>query len=101
MNKEQLAKWLHDNYEEVAKEKDWNTQENCKVEFDTLPDANKQTMIEIAQRLLDFKLLRLHFVSQQRELLIAELKEWDLGYTSFNNLEEKLAEELLKSINCG
>ena len=64
MNKEQLAKWLHDNYEEVAKEKDWNTQENCKVEFDTLPDANKQTMIEIAQRLLDFKLLRLHFVSK-------------------------------------
>ena len=62
MNKEQLAKWLHDNYEEVAKEKDWNTQENCKVEFDTLPDANKQTMIEMAQRLLDFKLLRLHFV---------------------------------------
>jgi hypothetical protein len=66
MNKEQLAKWLHDNYEEVAKEKDWNTQENCKVEFDTLPDANKQTMIEIAQRLLDFKLLRLHFVSKTK-----------------------------------
>ena len=40
-------------------------------------------------------------VSQQRELLIAELKKWDLGWTSFNNLEEKLAEELLKSINCG
>lgn len=40
-------------------------------------------------------------VSQQRELLIAELKEWDLGYTSFNNLEEKLAEKLLKAINCG
>jgi hypothetical protein len=66
MNKEQLAKWLHDNYEEVAKEKDWNTQENCKVEFDTLPNANKQTMIEIAQRLLDFKLLRLHFVSKTK-----------------------------------
>ena len=66
MNKEQLAKWLHDNYEEVAKEKDWNTQENCKVEFDTLPNANKQTMIEIAQRLLDFKLLSLHFVSKTK-----------------------------------
>jgi len=45
--------------------------------------------------------LLLHDVSQQRELLIAELKEWDLGYTSFNNLEEKLAEKLLKAINCG
>jgi hypothetical protein len=69
MNKEQLAKWLHDNYEEVAKEKDWNTQENCKVEFDTLPNANKQTMIEIAQRLLDFKLLRLHFVSNSLDII--------------------------------
>ena len=65
MDKKELAKWLHDNYEEVAKQKEWNTQENCKVEFDTLPDANKQTMIEIAQRLLDFKLLRLHFVSKR------------------------------------
>jgi len=50
MKKEQLAKWLHDNYEEVAKE-------------NALPNANKQTMIEMAERILDFKLLRLHFVS--------------------------------------
>ena len=70
MNKEQLAKWLHDNYEEVAKEKDWNTQQNCKVEFDTLPDANKQTMIEIAQRLLDFKLLRLYIVTRSNLALL-------------------------------
>ena len=46
------------------------------------------------------KQLTLTNVSQQRELLIAELKEWDLGYTSFNNLEENLAEKLLKAINC-
>jgi PHP family Zn ribbon phosphoesterase len=46
--------------------KEWNTQENCKVEFETLPDANKQTMIEIAERLFDFKLLRLHFVSKNK-----------------------------------
>ncbi len=66
MNKLKLAKWLHDNYEEVAKHKEWNTQENCKVDFDTLPDVNKQTMIDIAQRLLDFKLLRLHFVTKTK-----------------------------------
>ena len=64
MNKIELAKWLHDNYEEVAKDKEWNTQENCKVEFNTLPDANKQTMIEIAERLLNFDLLHLHIVSK-------------------------------------
>jgi hypothetical protein len=58
----ELARWLHDNYEAVAKEQNWNTQQSCKVEFDTLPDANKRTMIEIADRLLNFNLLRLHFV---------------------------------------
>ena len=63
MNKIELAKWLHDNYEQVARIEDWNTQEKCKVEFDTLPDANKRTMIEIADRLLDFDLLHLHIVS--------------------------------------
>ena len=69
MTKEELAKWLHDNYEDVAKEQDWNTQQSCKVEFDTLPDANKRTMIEIADRLLDFNLLRLHFVVERSEQL--------------------------------
>jgi len=63
MNKIELAKWLHNNYEEVAKDENWNTQDNCKVEFDTLPDANKRTMIEIAERLLNFDLLHLHIVS--------------------------------------
>lgn len=69
MTKEELAKWLHDNYEAVAKEKDWNTQQSCKVEFDALPDANKRTMIEIADRLLNFNLLRLHFVVGRSEQL--------------------------------
>jgi len=45
--------------------------------------------------------LRLHSVSKQRELLIAELKKWELGYVSFHNLEKELAEKLLKAINCG
>jgi hypothetical protein len=77
MNKEQLAKWLHDNYEEVAKEKDWNTQQSCKVEFDTLPDANKRTMIEIADRLLNFNLLRLHFVVGSTEFNPQTLQKWN------------------------
>lgn len=48
-----LAKWLHDNYDEVAKKNDWETQESTKVEFDLLPAANKQTMLELAERLLN------------------------------------------------
>ena len=74
MTKIELAKWLHDNYEAVAKEQDWNTQQGCKVEFDALPDANKRTMIEIADRLLNFNLLRLHFVVGRSEQLAAFLK---------------------------
>lgn len=85
MDKLELAKWLHDNYEEVAKTKGWNTQENCKVEFDTLPDANKSTMIEIADRLLNFNLLSKHFVSgslpyrKVSKLLKAlnDIRNWD------------------------
>jgi hypothetical protein len=76
MTKIELAKWLHENYEAVAKDKNWNTQENCKVEFDTLPDANKKTMIEIAGRLLNFNLLQLHFVSNcANDVLKEELKQ--------------------------
>ena len=46
-----LAIWLHDNYEEIAKEKKWNTKENCKVDFWSLPKENQEVMIELAIRL--------------------------------------------------
>lgn len=72
MTKEELAKWLHDNYEAIAKEQNWDTQQRCKVEFDALPDANKRTMIEIADRLLNFNLLRLHFVVGRSEQLVCD-----------------------------
>ena len=76
MTKMELAKWLHDNYETVAKDEKWNTQQSCKVEFDTLPDANKRTMIEIADRLLNFNLLQLHFVSNSaNDVLKEELQQ--------------------------
>lgn len=51
MTKEYLAKWLHDNYESLAKEKNWQTQQNCKVEFDNLPSENKELMLSLADRL--------------------------------------------------
>ena len=46
-----LAKWLHENYEQIAKVKKWNTQEITKVSFDELPIENKETMLELAKRL--------------------------------------------------
>ena len=61
---------------------------------------NEDMMIEFAKYYHKQK-LTLTNVSKQRELLIAELKECELGYVSFHNLEKELAEKLLKAINCG
>ena len=51
-NKDKLAEWLHDNYEQIANEKNWNTQEKCRVKFKDLPKANKEVMLELADRLI-------------------------------------------------
>lgn len=53
MNKLELAKWLHNNYEEIAREKKWETQKSFKVEFDDLPKENKDTMISLADRIIN------------------------------------------------
>ena len=51
-----LARYLHESYEMLAKNNDWNTQENCKVDFSDLPIGNKNTMILLAGKLiLDFR----------------------------------------------
>ena len=39
-----LARYLHDNYELIAKNNEWSTQESCKVDFSDLPIENKNTM---------------------------------------------------------
>jgi len=51
LNAMQLAIWLHNNYEEIAIENNWDTQKDCKVGFWDLPEANQKTMIELAIRL--------------------------------------------------
>jgi len=56
MKKEELAKWLHDNYEEISRSVGWNTQKDCKVEFEDLPKENKLVMLKIAGRI--FKRIR-------------------------------------------
>ena len=49
----ELAKWMHDEYEIIAKQFGWNTQESTKVEFKDLPPLNKDTMLELARRIKD------------------------------------------------
>ena len=47
-----LARYLHDNYELIAKNNEWSTQESCKVDFSDLPIENKNTMIFLAGKLI-------------------------------------------------
>jgi hypothetical protein len=52
MDKYKLAEWMHDNYEQLAKAENWQTQEITRVKFDDLPDENKSTMLALADRML-------------------------------------------------
>jgi len=51
MKTEELAKWLHDNYEDLTKKNKWDTQKSCKVEFEDLPDENKKVMLSMVRRI--------------------------------------------------
>lgn len=48
----ELSEYLHDNYEEISKSTNWDTQKNCKVPFKDLPNENKTTMILLASKLI-------------------------------------------------
>jgi len=54
-NAEKLAEWMHEQYEEISKQKNWATQKPCQVKFKDLPEENKQVMIALAKRLLKKK----------------------------------------------
>lgn len=48
-----IAKWLHDEYENLAKKNNWETQIKTRVDFDNLPDENKNTMLSLADSILE------------------------------------------------
>ena len=52
MDKYKLAEWMHDNYEQLAKAENWQTQEITRVKFDDLPAENKSTMLALADKML-------------------------------------------------
>jgi hypothetical protein len=61
MTKHELAEWLHDNYEQLAKAENWQTQEITRVKFDDLPLENRATMLALADRMLKtFKIISLN-----------------------------------------
>lgn len=50
----ELAKFMHNEYEKAAKIFQWKTQKNCQVEWIDLPQANKDTMMFVAERVIDY-----------------------------------------------
>lgn len=49
-----LAKFMHEQYEKLARENDWETQKKTRVKFSRLPKENKRTMIGLAEEVLHF-----------------------------------------------
>jgi len=52
-DREYLARWLHHIYEQQASEKGWDTQDGTSVDFAELPKENRETMLAVADELLD------------------------------------------------
>lgn len=44
----EIAKDLHNAYEQASKEYGWKTQKKCQVEFDKLPKKNQDVMLRMA-----------------------------------------------------
>jgi len=49
----ELANFMHLEYERFAQKTNWDTNEKCKVAFDDLPEANKKTMLLLAESVLE------------------------------------------------
>lgn len=47
-----LAKMMHETYEEAAVKTGWETQEVCQVKFNDLPEANREIMYILAEAVL-------------------------------------------------
>jgi len=50
---EELANFMHLEYERFAQKSGWETNSQCQVEFDKLPKANKKTMLWVAESILE------------------------------------------------
>ena len=50
---EELANFMHVEYEKFAQGSGWETNKDCRVSFDDLPEANRKTMILVAESVLE------------------------------------------------
>ena len=49
---EELANFIHLEYERFAQTSGWKTNKECRVAFNDLPEANRKTMILVAESIL-------------------------------------------------
>lgn len=49
----ELANFMHLEYERFAQKANWDTNKDCKVEFDKLPEGNQKTMLWVAESILE------------------------------------------------
>ena len=80
----EIAKELHYEYERQATYYQWNTQKQCRVDFDDLPEQNKKVMLAIAT----------HVYNMMIEVRIQELKDFtaDKDYQQFSLAKERITE---------
>jgi hypothetical protein len=50
---EELANFIHLEYERFAQKSGWETNKECRVAFNDLPEANRKTMIWVAESILE------------------------------------------------
>lgn len=50
---EELAVWLHEQYEDIAASVGWETQDGTSVDFSELPEDNREVMLELASRICE------------------------------------------------
>lgn len=70
---ENLARFMHYAYEDISKMFGWETNKECRVRFEELPDKNRKVMLRLATLVLT------HLKQNTRKII---LKEYDdsLGY---------------------
>ena len=78
MDREGLAKWLHDTYEELAKKEGWNTQETTRVSFDNLPEANKRVMLGMADFVLSLNTEQTTSIKQPKGMDVVTIYRFQL-----------------------
>jgi hypothetical protein len=90
----QLAVLMHRKYEKLSKENNWDTQEECRVVFDDLPEANKKVMLGVAEFVFN------EINDERKQGALEELRKvenvlfpWEYAKARIKELEEEGVEQ--------